>query len=82
MSFIEAINGEVAWLRVVKNEKYGFGEVLIPPGTFMMGSPESEKNRESDEVQHGDIDEGFFYDGVFGDTGNYGSRYVENPRSF
>ena len=54
LSFIEALEkgGEVAWLRVVKNEKYGFGEVLIPPGTFMMGSPEDEKNRSDDEVQH------------------------------
>ena len=54
VSFIEALEkgGEVAWLSVVKNEKYGFGEVLIPPGTFMMGSPESEANRSSNEVQH------------------------------
>jgi hypothetical protein len=41
VSFIEALekSGDVAWLSVVKNEKYGFGEVLIPPSTFMMGSP-------------------------------------------
>ena len=54
VSFIEALEkgGEVAWLSVVKNEKYGFGEVLIPPGTFMMGSPESEADRSDNEVQH------------------------------
>jgi formylglycine-generating enzyme required for sulfatase activity len=26
--------------------------VVIPPGSFIMGSPETEKNRDKDEVQH------------------------------
>jgi formylglycine-generating enzyme required for sulfatase activity len=30
----------------------GMKMVLIPKGTFMMGSPESEKGRQKDETQH------------------------------
>ncbi|MFM9065441.1 MAG: formylglycine-generating enzyme family protein, partial [Pirellula sp.] len=31
----------------------GMKLVLIPKGTFMMGSPESEEGRREDETQHG-----------------------------
>ena len=30
----------------------GMKLVLIPKGTFMMGSPESEEDRDTDELQH------------------------------
>ena len=40
------------WLSTHWNKRFGFGEVLIPPGTFVMGSPESEKGHFSNEVQH------------------------------
>ena len=33
-------------------EGYGIPVVFLPPGTFMMGSPRNEPDRESEEVQH------------------------------
>jgi len=33
-------------------EGYGIPVVFLPPGTFMMGSPTNEPDRDSDEVQH------------------------------
>jgi len=35
-----------------RHDQIGLEFVLIPGGTFMMGSPTSESDRESDEVQH------------------------------
>ena len=54
VSFVDALEKEfvLPWLSVVKNRKYGFAEVLIPPGNFMMGSPENEQDRSDNEFQH------------------------------
>ena len=54
VSFVDALEKELVlpWLGVVKHIKYGFGEVLIPPGDFMMGSPENEQDRSDNEFQH------------------------------
>jgi formylglycine-generating enzyme required for sulfatase activity len=58
----------------------GMKLVLIPKGTFMMGSPESEKEREPDEVQHEVTLSKDFYLGVTEVTqAQYQKVMSENP---
>ena len=48
-------SGKVTELKILKielNKGINFEMVLIPAGKFMMGSPESEKHRSSDEGKH------------------------------
>jgi formylglycine-generating enzyme required for sulfatase activity len=40
------------WVPVEVTNSIGMKLVLIPPGEFMMGSPESEPSRDDDETQH------------------------------
>ncbi|MFT7662676.1 MAG: sulfatase modifying factor 1 [Planctomycetota bacterium] len=44
--------GEDGWFETVVDPKSGIVFKLIPSGTFLMGSPESEESRGSDETQH------------------------------
>jgi formylglycine-generating enzyme required for sulfatase activity len=61
----------------------GMKLVLIPKGTFMMGSPESEKEREPDEVQHEVTLSKDFYLGVTEITqAQYQKVMGENPSYF
>lgn len=39
-------------VKVINTKKYPFEVVLIPAGTFIMGSPEDQPNRDADEPQH------------------------------
>lgn len=39
-------------VKVVNTKKFPFEVVLIPAGTFIMGSPEDQPNRDADEPQH------------------------------
>jgi len=53
-------NGDATSARVVANT-IGMKLVYIPPGKFMMGSPESEPGREAQEVQHEvELTKGFY----------------------
>jgi len=56
--FARGLRGEVAWELfagggpVYESAASGAKFVLIPAGTFMMGSPSNEAGRDSDETQH------------------------------
>ncbi len=61
----------------------GMKLVLIPKGTFMMGSPESEKGRQKDETQHEVTISKDYYLGVTEVTqGQYESVMGTNPSFF
>jgi len=49
-SFIDGLGNRIP--RGEAYEGYGIPVVFLPPGTFMMGSPTNEPDRDSDEVQH------------------------------
>ncbi|MFM7115641.1 MAG: formylglycine-generating enzyme family protein, partial [Planctomycetota bacterium] len=61
----------------------GMKLVLIPKGTFMMGSPESEEGRDADEVQHEVTLSNDFFLGVTEVTqAQYQKVMGENPSNF
>ncbi|MFM7562599.1 MAG: formylglycine-generating enzyme family protein, partial [Planctomycetota bacterium] len=61
----------------------GMKLVLIPKGTFMMGSPESEEGRDADEVQHEVTLSNDFFLGVTEVTqAQYQKVIGENPSYF
>jgi sulfatase modifying factor 1 len=45
--------GASHWVSIWSHSKTGLEFVLLPGGTFQMGSPASEANRKEDELQHG-----------------------------
>jgi serine/threonine protein kinase len=45
----------------IRHEVSGIVMLLVPPGEFLMGSPETEKDREDDEVQHRRVIRQAFY---------------------
>jgi formylglycine-generating enzyme required for sulfatase activity len=61
----------------------GMKLVLIPKGTFMMGSPESEEGRQKDETQHEVTISKDYYLGVYEVTqAQYEKVMGKNPSSF
>ncbi len=76
-----------------RNEELKAGDVLtnsigmklayIPPGTFLMGSPESEEGRQNDETQHRVTLSRGYYLGVYEVTqGEYEHVMGKNPSEF
>jgi formylglycine-generating enzyme required for sulfatase activity len=61
-SYDESASGALRWVIVIKplTNSIGMIFVYIAPGTFMMGSPSDEPQRDSDEIQHDvQLTEGF-----------------------
>jgi formylglycine-generating enzyme required for sulfatase activity len=59
------------------------GFVWIPSGTFLMGSPDSETGRESDEAEHKvTLTEGFWMSDHVVTQGEYKSAVGNNPSNF
>ncbi len=73
-------------LQIQKNEKIGAGKIvvrLIPPGRFWMGSPESEKERDSDERRYKVLISKAFYIGKYEITQRqWQTIMIANPSHF
>jgi formylglycine-generating enzyme required for sulfatase activity len=68
---------------VISTNSIGIKLVLIPPGEFLMGSPESEKDRRTNEYQHRVRITKPFYLGVYPVTQQeYEDVMGENPSEF
>ncbi|KPA09462.1 Sulphatase-modifying factor domain protein [Candidatus Magnetomorum sp. HK-1] len=63
--------------------RFGMSFVFIPPGKFMMGSPQDEKGRSSDEVQHEVIlTKGFYMQTTEVTQGQWMAVMGKNPSYF
>ncbi len=66
--------------KVIRPEPSGYELVLIPGGSFMMGSPESEKGRDDDEGPVHEVHVPAFYMGRYPVTNEEYGRYLKaNP---